>query len=778
MRMRTFWLLMVFSGLACSSVLGQCGRLDSLLRVLNRSSASKQVLVLNQLSSEYRLNQRYTESLNMAKQAVQLAKATRQPKEEAKAWVNIARISYRVNPNADDVMMAYRKAIQIYNREKDELGKADTYRSFGAFFRSTSYTSEKAYLDSAVFYYQKALEIFEKQQAASEIDSTAGLLAEVFYEKGEEDRAIQYANRSLGTTDGTQFSKAFIIRRALQDQARSQAIFIYFLIGGMVLMGFLAVLLVRGMALTRRANKALEQQKAELIHKNNEIKQQKEEIIAQKEKLERSSAELEQRNQDMNLLNREILLQQHEIEMQNAQLGEKNEELKQQQEEILTQRDNLEKQAHELEAQKDDLQKSYKTITILSRIGQSITSSLNFKEIFDTLYGYVGELMPADGFRVTEYHPETGELEYKFNTESQRKKPLIRISMRETQNPAVWCVKNRRSILVRSKEDLSQYEGLDSYSINPVFNAMIYYPLLKDQEAIGAIGIYSKQENAYNHRHIDMIKTLAAYTTIAINNAETYEILTAAQAQLVESEKMAALGGLVAGVAHEINTPVGICVTAASTLDSKTNEFNKIFQNGQMKRKDLKEYMDTVLEGNKILMTNLRRAADLVSGFKMVAVGQSTENRQVFNLKQYLQETVVALKPEFKHKPYEIELIAEDILINSYAGPFSQILTNLVMNSLIHGFKNRDQGQIRIRLEGRATQVILTYTDDGNGMTPEVLDKIYEPFFTTNREGGGTGLGMNIVYNLTVQKLGGKLSVRSQPGQGVQFVFEIPQGKV
>ncbi len=750
----------------------QCLRIDSLQAALAKSRGQARIDVLNRLSEEYRKTGKNEQAFQIANNAINYAVKIQSPLGEAQAHINRALTSYQENQNAEQVRESFRKAASIYRARKKTEDLANVYEMYGHFFQETSYVSND-YLDSALTYYKNAIEYYEQIKNDNKASEVAGFVSEVYFEKNDESKALFYAKKSFIDTD-TKFSKAYIIKTALETQASAQAMFIYFLMGGLLLMAVLAVLLIRGVLQTRKANRLLEEQKQDLIQKHKEINAQKDEIQKQKQKIEQDAQKLKQSNEEMNRLNRSIMLQQHEIEMSNQELGEKNEELKQQQEEILTQRDNLSQQAEELEVQKDELQKSYKTITILSRIGQSITSSLNFKDIFDTLYGYINEIMPADGFRVCEYHPEKQEIEYKFNNENQKNKPLIRVSTNETTNPAVWCIKHRRSILVRRKSDFEQFEGLDAYSINPIFKSMIYFPLFRDENVIGAIGVYHKQEDIYNHRHIDMIKTLASYTTIAITNAETYEILNAAQAQLVESEKMAALGGLVAGVAHEINTPVGVCVTAASRLETKTNGFIDLFAEGKMKKSDLKEYLDTAKEGNKILMTNLRRAADLVQSFKSIAVEQTSESRRTFNLKTYLEETILSLKPEFKNKPFQIELDAEDVEITSYPGPFSQIITNLVMNSLIHGFKNKDSGVIKIKTRIQNKQALMTYTDNGNGMTPEVLERLYEPFFTTNRDGGGSGLGMNIVYNLTAQKLGGKMAAKSQPGQGVHFTFEFP----
>ncbi len=756
------------------SLWAQCAKIDSLRNALPFTAFIKdKVNIMNLLAENYRSVNELQASYNYARQAVNLAKAAQYEIGEARALVNQAKVAYSLNPQEqDDVISSFDRAVEIHKSLGSEQKLADTYNDYGTFYKNISYTKAQ-YLDSAAHYYQRAFDLYERLNERSKAAEVANNVAEVYFEKGEDDLAFSYSEISIESTD-TQFSKAGIIKRFLDRQAEQQKRYNYILIAAVGLLVILASLLVQGVFQTRKANRLLQDQKEALALKNQEIRNKNQEIEKSNEKIKEAFTALEGRNKEIDKQYKQILLQQEEIEMRNIELGEKNEELKQTEEEIRSQRDNLEKQANEMAQQAEELQKSYETITILSRIGQSITSTLDFKEIFDTFYGYVTQLMPADGFRISEYHPEYEQLEYKFNTENQIKKPLIRISIKEENNPAVWCVKNSRSILINRKQDLRRYE-LDEYSVNPIFNSMIYYPMLHEGDTIGAVGVYSKKENAYNHRHIDMIKTLAAYTTIALKNAETYELLNAAQKQLVESEKMAALGNLVAGVAHEINTPIGVCVTAASRLDTKTKELLGLYRQNQMKRTDLENYLGITEQGNTILLSNLSRAADLVQGFKRVAVEQSSEGKRVFNLHTYLKETVMALNPELKNKPYQITLEAdEEIEINSYAGAFSQIITNLVMNSLIHGFKGRDHGKMTIKAYKRYNNLHLIYSDDGNGMTEEVKRKIYEPFFTTNRDGGGTGLGMNIVYNLVVQKLGGRLQLESAPNQGATFHLEIP----
>lgn len=248
-----------------------------------------------------------------------------------------------------------------------------------------------------------------------------------------------------------------------------------------------------------------------------------------------------------------------------------------------------------------------------------------------------------------------------------------------------------------------------------------------------------------------------------------------AQDQLVQSEKMAALGELVAGVAHEINTPVGVGVTAASFLDTKTREFQKTYEAGELRRSELEEFLQVVGEVSKSIQINMERAAELISSFKQVAVDQSSETLRQFNLKSYISEILLSLKPQYKHTSHEIVIeCSDDIVLTSYPGVFSQIINNLIMNSLIHGFEDMEKGEIRMEISPQNEQVEFIYKDNGKGMTPEQKEKAFDPFFTTKRSKGGTGLGMSILFNLVTQTLKGSIVLDTAPGKGVVLTMTFP----
>jgi PAS domain S-box-containing protein len=253
------------------------------------------------------------------------------------------------------------------------------------------------------------------------------------------------------------------------------------------------------------------------------------------------------------------------------------------------------------------------------------------------------------------------------------------------------------------------------------------------------------------------------------------EELRAAMAELLEREKMASLGSLVSGIAHEINTPLGIGVTTASYLDKINNEARELLAEGKMSKEGLLHFMESVNESITILNSNLYRASELIKNFKQIAVNQSNELRTRFKILDYIHSLLVSLKHEYKSKDIKFEIdCPEDLMFNSYPGIISQILTNLVMNSLVHGFKGRESGRIKITVRMDEENIYLIYEDDGRGISPENLPRIQDPFFTTNREHGGSGLGMNIIYNLVTSKLGGTMQSESEFGSYTKFTIQFP----
>ena len=261
------------------------------------------------------------------------------------------------------------------------------------------------------------------------------------------------------------------------------------------------------------------------------------------------------------------------------------------------------------------------------------------------------------------------------------------------------------------------------------------------------------------------------------NNALKVSLATRTETQqnLVEAGKMASLGVLVAGVAHEVNTPVGIGVTAASYLEEQTRQFDSKYRANQMKRSDLENYLAMATDSAKVILENLHLASERISSFKQVAVDQTSQEIRKFNLKSYIEDIITSIQPAYKKTKHKVVLTGDSSLsVISAPGALSQVFTNLVMNSLKHGVEGIEQGTMTIDVHRGTSGVEIVYSDDGVGMTSEVVQKIYDPFFTTKRGMGGSGLGMNIVYNLVTRTLGGEIRCESSPGKGAKFYINLP----
>jgi PAS domain S-box-containing protein len=252
--------------------------------------------------------------------------------------------------------------------------------------------------------------------------------------------------------------------------------------------------------------------------------------------------------------------------------------------------------------------------------------------------------------------------------------------------------------------------------------------------------------------------------------------LRQAMEQLVQSEKLAALGHLVAGVAHELNTPLGNTRMVASTLSEDLVLFEKALQGDNLRRSDLETFLNRSREAVKLLESNSSRAAELIGQFKQVAIDQTSMRRRKFNLLTTMNELLATLQPQFRHTSHIVEIgISPDIDIDSYPGPLGQVIANLAGNSLLHAFNGIDKGIIRIDAEKTGQDYItINYSDNGCGIPEENRKRIFEPFYTTRLGQGGSGLGLYIVYNLVTGVLGGSITIDPGCREGVSFIIKIP----
>jgi signal transduction histidine kinase len=249
------------------------------------------------------------------------------------------------------------------------------------------------------------------------------------------------------------------------------------------------------------------------------------------------------------------------------------------------------------------------------------------------------------------------------------------------------------------------------------------------------------------------------------------------QASLIEAEKLAALGSLVAGVAHEINTPVGNCLTVASSLERKVEAFALQVARGDIRRSALNQFVGLAREASAQLVSNLIRAAELVHTFKQVVTDQHSSERRAFDVGELTQQVLVGLGRELRNRNIRLSLECEaDLVMRSYPGAYGQLLNNLILNSIIHGFPGRSEGEIDLRLRAFGADFVeIVVSDNGQGMSSEVKRQAFDPFFTTRRNHGSTGLGLHIVHSIVVDRLGGRLALESEPGVGTKVLCMLPR---
>jgi len=249
------------------------------------------------------------------------------------------------------------------------------------------------------------------------------------------------------------------------------------------------------------------------------------------------------------------------------------------------------------------------------------------------------------------------------------------------------------------------------------------------------------------------------------------------QASLIEAEKLAALGRLVAGVAHEVNNPVGISLTVASALDRKTANFAAEVERGDLRRSSLNEFLGTSRDASAQLVANLNRAAELIQSFKQVAADRNYSDQRTFDLDDLTEQVVLSLRPGLRKRNLMLNVECQpNLVMTSYPGPYGQVLTNLFLNAVAHAFPDGRSGVVDIKVrESGKDNVEIIFSDNGCGMSLDVRRRAFDPFFTTRRDQGGTGLGLHIVYSIVTNRLGGRLDLDSEPGGGTRIQIILPR---
>lgn len=485
------------------------------------------------------------------------------------------------------------------------------------------------------------------------------------------------------------------------------------------------------------------------------------------------------------------LIERHKIEIE-----QKNAELEQ--------KVNL--RTEELRQQKDELEDTFSKLKLLTEIGQEITSTLNLDTILNTIYENVNQLMDASVFGIGIYNAETELIDYRLAIEKgKRYEPYTR-SMEDKNQFPVWCIENKREVFINDVVKDAQHYLKDSVKINltnasledgskaevPV--SLIYIPLLFNNNPIGVLSVQSFKKYAYNQYHLDILRSLASYITTAIQNASSYskmteafEQLKSAQSKLVESEKMASLGVLTAGVAHEINNPVNFITGGIESLQENYADVQELQlkliryhsqkgdENLWKEIEDQKQLLklDSLLPEIDELMNSIRsgaeRTAEIVRGLRNFSRLDENDMKKA-NVEEGLDNTLVILNNRLKNKVKITKAYGNVKPIMCYPGQLNQVFMNIIYNA---ADAIKDKGEIIISTKEENDNLYIQIRDNGMGMPEEIRSHIFEPFFTTKPVGKGTGLGLSIAYGI-IEKHKGRIEVESTPGEGTTFSLSLP----
>ncbi len=432
-----------------------------------------------------------------------------------------------------------------------------------------------------------------------------------------------------------------------------------------------------------------------------------------------------------------------------------------------------------------ELARRNKALRSLHEVTLEIRSDLEMPTLLRRIMVRAAELLDADqGGGIYMYDEDENVL--RLVEGSGKNQDRIGATLQMNEGVAGRVFRTSRPFFVN---DYNAWEERLPSLVSGAPRAVMGAPLILPEGVIGVLGLLADStRRTFTREDARLAEMFASQAATAIRSARLYERvaeknralartldeLRNTQQQLVEAEKMAALGGLVAGVAHEINTPVGVGITASTTLMNMNRRLDALLKEDTIERSDLEKHLRSANQAADLIVRNLQRTAELIKNFMQVAVDHHTENKRRFGLRSYIRDVIQAMKPIFKEKEIHVDIRCDPGLeLESYPGSFVQILANFLQNSVKHGFMDRNEGKIEIRAELKNDAFHLRYRDNGRGIPRNVLPRIFDPFFTTDKQ-KGTGLGLYIVYNIVTQKLKGSIRCISEPSDGVLFTIETP----
>ncbi len=423
------------------------------------------------------------------------------------------------------------------------------------------------------------------------------------------------------------------------------------------------------------------------------------------------------------------------------------------------------------------LQQTSNTLAHLGAIGQEVTAHLDAYAIFQALYRHLQALLEMSAFGVYFLSDEGDSLTLTYARENGEELAPATVGLDHPTSYASRCLREGREILLELAQ-AQPADGTHAYITPGTLASLscLFSPMVVTGRTIGVMSIQAMRSDAFGERERLIFRTLCAYGAIAFDNAKAYQQLQETKAQLVAKEKLAALGGLVAGVAHELNTPIGNSMLMASSIEVRVQQTRELLDSQVLRIGQLAEFLNDTAQGAKLIATSLRTAADLVTSFKQVAVDRTSEIRREFDLRQTCQELSATMMNQIRQAGHHFALDMPDgIIMHSYPGPLGQVLGNLISNAVRHAFPNGQKGKMRLFCTpAKPGWVQMRFCDNGCGIPEADLKRIFDPFFTTRMGQGNCGLGLSISHNIVSDLLGGRLRVDSKLMQGTCFILDLP----
>ena len=444
-------------------------------------------------------------------------------------------------------------------------------------------------------------------------------------------------------------------------------------------------------------------------------------------------------------------------------------------------------------------------INALLKISELVNQNSSPKVLYKKVHQTISEIMEIKNIAIALYDESKQIITFDYIVDEVDGNAFVGKSIPLGPSLTSYLIQSKQPQIL-SKQDITQLQkaGHIESTLGTISESWIGVPFIDNGSIYGALIVQSYEScTLYSNEDLKLLTFVAAHITNVIihklfyldqqivkqelqqkinlieqQNSQlemTMVQLKDTQKELVQKEKMASLGNLMAGVAHEINTPLGVCVTGITNLSHIHKEIEVLFQKDQLNAQGLTNFLEDVGDNCKIIESNCLRAAELINSFKKMAVDQSSSDVRSLDVRQYIVEVLHSLKPMFKALPHEVNIECEGIVvIDSVAGALAQVFTNLIQNTLTHAFQANKKGNITISIRKVGEEAEIIYRDDGLGMNKEQLKHLFEPFYTTKRNQGGSGLGAHLIYNLVTTTLQGKVSVKSKVNQGVVYTLLLP----